>query len=311
VPFSGWPRSAISEATSTETWFEDGTRFARKTIRTSRRVLTSTSQRLPDASTFWETEPLFKDCEDAEAWLDMPADEFGGEPDLTHFLELEKELGDTGIVMIERPDPLCAAASLFEMSQFTVIALTEQNLFHRLLERFAAIYQPVAEAVSKALPGRLWRIIGPEYAAPPYLPPALFHDYVVAYDTPMISAIQRHGGVARVHCHGRLMDILEHIAATGCEALDPIEPPPQGDVELSYVRERYGDRMTLFGNIQFCDIVNLPSERFEAKVRRAITEGTAGEGRGFVLMPSACPVGRTVTPQTMRNYEIMVEAVGA
>ena len=44
-------------------------------------------------------------------------------------------------------------------------------------------------------------------------------------------------------------------------------------------------------------------------LRRAIDEGTAGEGRGFVLMPSASPYGRTITPTTMRNYETMVRVV--
>ena len=57
------------------------------------------------------------------------------------------------------------------------------------------------------------------------------------------------------------------------------------------------------------DIENLPPDRFEQKVRRAIDEGAAGEGRGFVLMPSAAPYGRTITPQTMRNYETMIRLV--
>ena len=43
----------------------------------------------------------------------------------------------------------------------------------------------------------------------------------------------------------------------------------------------------LFGNIEASDIECLPEEQFAAKVRQALEEGTAGEGRGFVLMPSA------------------------
>ncbi|MBN1445521.1 MAG: hypothetical protein JW957_05390 [Candidatus Omnitrophica bacterium] len=30
-----------------------------------------------------------------------------------------------------------------------------------------------------------------------------------------------------------------------------------------------------------------------------------GEGRGFILHPSACPYGRTITPRTLANYETM------
>lgn len=168
---------------------------------------------------------------------------------------------------------------------------------------------PRTEAVARALPGRLWRICGPEYASPPYLPPRLFHDYVVPYDKPMVEAIQRYGGYARIHSHGRLKKILDHIVSLGCSGLDPIEPPPQGDVELSYVREKYGDRLVLFGNLEVSDIENLPTPQFEKKIVTAIREGTAGQGRGFVLMPSASPYGRVLSTSALANYRKMVEKI--
>jgi uroporphyrinogen-III decarboxylase len=193
------------------------------------------------------------------------------------------------------------------MGTFTVIALTEPALFRQLLERFAAALLPQTEAIARALPGRLWRIYGPEYASPPYLPPRLFREYVVPYVTPMVAAIRRYGGFARVHCHGRVKAILDDIAATGCMGLDPIEPPPQGDVELSYVRERYGQQMVLFGNLEASDIEFLPTPEFAHKIERALREGTAGSGHGFVLMPSACPYGRQLPELALRNYEKMVD----
>ena len=191
------------------------------------------------------------------------------------------------------------------------LTLRRQLLFVEALERAAARQLPRVEAISAALPSRLWRIYGPEYASPPYLPPRLFAEYVTGYVTPMVEAIQAHGGCARIHSHGRLRDILDHIAATGCDGLDPIEPPPQGDVSLAYVRERHGRQMVLFGNLEIADIENPPTVEFEAKVRRALAEGTAGEGRGFVLMPSACPYGRELAGRTVENYEAMIRLAGA
>ena len=232
-----------------------------------------------------------------------------GEPDTTRVTETEAALGDTGIVMIDTPDPLCMAASLFSMADYTVIAMTERALFHNLLERFAAVLWRKTEAIAEALPGRLWRICGPEYASPPYLPPQLFREYVRHYDEPMVAAIQRHGGYARIHSHGNLKAILDDIVAMHPAGLDPIEPPPQGDVELAYVRERYGKDMVLFGNLEASDIENLPTPQFREKVKRALEEGTRGEGRGFVLMPSACPYGRVITPDTYGNYALMVDMV--
>lgn len=40
---------------------------------------------------------------------------------------------------------------------------------------------------------------------------------------------------------------------------------------------------------------------------RRLREGTEGAGRGFVLMPSACPYGRVLSERALRNYETMIE----
>jgi len=310
IPFINTSPDPLNPLTTTEKWTdENGSSFTRTSIRLDDRTLTRLMRRDPDVNTTWELEPLLKGVDDFKAWLDLPRQEFSGEPDTGKFLEHEKALGDTGIAAVDTADPLCCVAPLFEMGEYTIIGLTENALMHRALEKVAAYLLPATEAVAKALPGRLWRICGPEYASPPYLPPNLFEEYVTRYVTPMVEVIQKHGGFARVHSHGKLKDVLPHIAATGCTGLDPIEPPNQGDVELSYVREHYGGQMVLFGNIEASDIENMPTEKFAGKVEKAIAEGTAGEGRGFVLMPSACPYGRKLQGRAMRNYEKMVEII--
>jgi len=92
-------------------------------------------------------------------------------------------------------------------------------------------------------------------------------------------------------------------------ALDPIEPPPQGDVELSYVRKKYGHQLVLFGNLEASDIENLSADEMKQKTIQAIEEGTAGEGKGFVLMPSSCPYGRKLSTRALKNYETIIEVI--
>lgn len=286
-----------------------GSRRITRTLRAGRRTLACRTRRDPDVYTTWTVEHWLKDAADLRALLDLPGLGGEGAVEPAGVLAAEAALGQSGIVCLDTPDPLCLAAELFHMADYTVIALTEPALFRRLLERFAAALLPQTEAVARALPGRLWRIYGPEFASPPYLPPALFREYVNPYVGPMIAAIQRHGGFARIHCHGRLKAILPHIAALHPDALDPLEPPPQGDVELAEVRARYGAQMVLFGNLEASDIELLPAPQFAAKVRRALAEGTAGPGRGFVLMPSASPYGRVLSPLALKNYETIMELV--
>jgi hypothetical protein len=300
------PVDALADITTT---VEEGVIWQRKRIDARGRTLTARTRRNRDVNTLWRVEPYLKNVADLRAFLALPLPEPELHPDLTPVLAAEEQLGDTGIVMLDTPDPLCVAAEMFEMGEFTIIAWTEQALFHQLLERIAAQLYRMIELVAELLPGRLWRIYGPEYASPPYLTPTLFHDYVVRYDRPIVEAIQRHGGYARIHSHGRLKAILDDIASLGPDGLDPIEPPPQGDVSLRYVRRNYGREMVLFGNLEMSDIEQLPTEAFAEKVKRALAEGTEGEGRGFVLMPSACPYGRELPSRVMRNYEKIIELV--
>jgi hypothetical protein len=307
VPVRGG-RSPLDECTRREVWYEAGIRFTRTLITTPTRTLTALNRRDPDVNTTWHIEHLLKDLDDLRAFLDIPPAEMG-EVDPSGVLEAEAALGDAGIVMIDIADPICQAAELFHMADFTVIATSEPALFRALLDRYAAEIYPRTDAIARALPGRLWRIVGPEYASPPYLHPRRFHEYVTEYDRPMVRTIQAHGGYARLHCHGRIRLLVDEIAATGCDGMDPIEPPPQGDIQLAEVRARVGEQMVLFGNLESSDLENLPADAFREKVLRALDEGTRGHGRGFVLMPSACPYGRVLSSLALRNYEVMIEAI--
>lgn len=284
----------------------NGSRFVETTLTIGGRVLTHRSRRDPDVQTEWTLEHPLKTVDDLKAYLELPDAFFERRLDLAPLRAAEREVGDKGIVMVDTGDPICWAASLFSMEDYTVMALTENALFHRLLEKLAATLWRETEELASRFPGHLWRIYGPEFASEPYLPPALFEEYVCRYTEPMVRAIRKHGGFARVHCHGRLKNILSLIAGIGADGLDPIEPPPQGDVELIDVRREFGRQMALFGNLEASDIENLAPSDFEVKVRRALEQGTAGEGRGFVLMPSASPYGRTIRPGTLENYRTMV-----
>ena len=290
---------------TSETWQEGMSRFCRTTLKVAGGELTSLTRRDAETMTTWVIEHLLKGPEDLAAYLDLPEEQWAGEVDVEAMAELQRDLGEDGIIMMDVGDPICEAAGLFSMEDYTIIAMTEPALFHRLLERFARVAHKRTAVVAEQYPGHLWRICGSEYASEPYLPPSLYAEYVNRYTGPMVEMIQRFGGYARIHSHGRLRGILPHIAAMGAMGLDPCEPPPQGDMTLTEIREAVGDQMVLFGNIESSDIENLSPVDFEKKVVEALREGTAG-GCGFVLMPSSCPYGRTITPNVLANYETMV-----
>jgi len=289
-----------------EKWTENGRSFIRKTLKVAGRTMTSLTRRDTEIDTVWTLEHLLKNLDDLRAYLELPDEVFNEEIHIDNLLKEDKKLAGRGIVMIDTEDPLCAAASLFSMEDFTIIALTEQKLFCSLLEKLSRHIYARTEKTAKEFSGHLWRIYGTEYATEPYLPPHLFKEYVVRWTGPMVETIQKYGGFARIHCHGRLRAVLDYIVQMGADAIDPVEPPPLGDVEFEYVRSKYGKDLVLFGNIEIADIENTEPEQFEKIVQKTLIDGTAGQGKGFVLMPSSAPNGRTITPAVMKNYETMV-----
>jgi hypothetical protein len=309
--WTGLNNQSPDPADELKTWneYEEGdVRINELTIKCPNgHTLTQVNKREREINTVWQTKHLLENEEDLEAYLTLPEREFDGEVDITAFLEMEEEVGEDGLVMCDTGDPLCAVAGKFEMGAFTIVAMMNPELFHRALQREARFMYKRIEAVAKALPGKHWRVVGSEYASPPYLPPNLYKDYLVDYTKPIIDIIHKYDGFARIHSHGNIKDILDHIVSTGCMGLDPIEPPHQGDVELAYVRENYGKDLVLFGNIESRDLEHLANDKFEEKVKQALDEGTRGEGRGFVLLPSACPYGRKLPALAMKNYESMIE----
>jgi len=290
----------------TEKYMEDGCRFRRVRLKVGDRTMTSLTRRSPEVDTVWTIEHLLKSVDDLKAYLQLPDEAFTEQVSVANLVEEDKKLGDRGIVMVDTEDPICAAAYLFSMEDFTVVALTEQKLFHRLLEKLSGHIYTRTEETAKAFGGHLWRIYGPEYATEPYLPPHLFKEYVVRYTGPMVETIGKYGGFARIHCHGRIRAVLDYIIEMGAAAIDPIEPPPHGDVELEYVRREYGRELVLFGNIEIADVENMEPSEFEKVVEKTLKDGTIGEGKGFVLMPSSAPNGRKITPVMMANYQTMI-----
>ncbi|MEI8197812.1 MAG: hypothetical protein WCI73_18105 [Phycisphaerae bacterium] len=142
----------------TETWQEGDSRFTRLTIQTARRQLTQLQRRDRQIDTIWTLEHLLKDLDDLRAFLEIPDETLDTTVDVSNLLEAERLLGDRGIVMVDTSDPLCQAAGLFSMEDFTLLAFTEPEAFHALLRKLARPLYAQTQATARAFPGRLWRI---------------------------------------------------------------------------------------------------------------------------------------------------------
>jgi uroporphyrinogen-III decarboxylase len=112
-----------------------------------------------------------------------------------------------------------------------------------------------------------------------------FEEFVYDIDKPICDLIHNAGCHIWMHCHGRVGKLLERFMDMGIDVLNPIEPPPLGDVTLKQAVKIIGKGMGLEGNIEIQTLLMDSREVVREKIHTAAEEGKLS-GR-FILCPSA------------------------
>ena len=288
-----------------EEWYEGASHFIRRIYHTGNRELISLHRTDKGIYTTWTLKHLLEGIPDIDTYLSMPYEP--PELDMTAFYKEQEKLGDKGLMMISVADPICIAAELFEMSTFLVYAVTEPEKIKYLLD---AIHErqmyDLRNILKNDVKDVIFRICGPEYATPPYLSPDYYFNYVTCYLIDICKEIRNAGGIPRIHSHGKIAKIINQFAMTEAEGIDPIEPLPDGDMELADIKRLYGKKFCLFGNMELKELECSDTRRIDFLVRNIIN--SAKEGSGFVLMPTASPINVPLSAKTEENYIQMIES---
>jgi hypothetical protein len=288
-----------------ERWDEGDQHVTRHTVRAPSRTLTTVTSHSDHVMTTWKREHPVKDLDDLAAYLDLPWE--AGEPDFGELKRAWKDLAGTrGLPLISVGDPVCELAEAFEFGEFMVYAVTETDALAAALDR---LHERYAERLRRILTGPVqncvFRICGPEYATPPYLPPELFRRFVTRYDAQYVQMIQAAGAFARIHSHGKVARVVDQLAEMAPDALDPLEPPPDGDIDVAGLKRILGARVCLMGGIELKHLEHGDAAFVEELTRRTLAEGKPG-GR-FVIMPTAAPINLPLAPKTEENYFRFIE----
>ncbi len=256
-----------------------------------------------DINTTWTYEGYIKSKEDVDKILSIPYEPL--EVDITPVEEAQKMLGDRGVVATGIADPICCCADLFTLRDYALTASHKPRLMRKLLKFFGSRVLEYTRQASEQSSGVFYRIVGPEYVTPPILPPSLFDEYVVPYDRRMVQIVKKNDNIAVIHCHGKLRSVMSGMRSINPHVLEPIEPPPKGDIPLSDVKKRIGDRTCLMGHVQYNDLEFDPPANIRKKVRLAIEQGSPGGG--YILFPTAEPIAR-ISDRLLTNMREYVSA---
>lgn len=256
--------------------------------------------------TVWKTEHPIKTPEHLKIFADLPMDITP--LDFTKFRELQNALGERGIVLVSINEPCAYLGHLIEFDKFVLWAYEEPEITSYAIQRMG---EHILQFVKMILAGNigtvLFRIVGGEHMAPPYLSPELFHKYFCEPTRKIVDLIHNAGCFARVHHHGKMGVVAETIKATFPDAVDPVEPPPAGDVSITEAKKLLGKQIAIMGNLELTDIELKNNEEFENLVQKTVLEGK--EGGNFVLLASASPIDAPLKQNIVENYKSMIKAV--
>jgi hypothetical protein len=284
---------------------EDSSRFVRTWIETEAGPLTSLTRHDDGIATAWKLEPYVKTEADAEALLSLPYAPVHIDP--AGYREAVERLGDRGVMHVTFIDPLMVVLTFTTFEFGAILAVTRPELFTALLEMFHdRVYRAYQAWLDADIAPVVIRYGGCEYATVPLMHPRYFDRYVVPYDRAVCDLIKRYPDCyCQLHCHGKMNDVMDGIMAIAPHAVEPIEPPPQGDIPLAAFKARYGDRVCLVGNIEFDEMQVCTRAEMAARIRTAIEE--AAPGGGFILTQTAPPI-TGLTPRMEANYLAFIEA---
>jgi len=254
--------------------------------------------------TTWVVEHLCKCVDDVDKALSIPFEPI--RHDASDYPRVLEELGDHGIVIASLADPAYLAADLMSFQDYTLWAFSETEHFAHAVDSLVERVMTNLENELNTCTVDLYRICGPEYMTPPYLPPSFFKRFMVPHVKKMVDIVHAHGSKVRLHCHGKIAQVLDLFFETGCDATDPCEPPPDGDLELREVKRRCLERhVSVWGNIELKVLEHGTTQQVRETVRD-IMEQARPDG-GFVLLPTAAPINVPLSPRTEANYMTMIE----
>ncbi len=246
----------------------------------------------------YEKEYLLKEPGDIRKLLSLPYEPCPFSD--ADFRKVEGEIGERGITLFWLDHPMYGLQRLIGSENFALWSLEAEELILEAIAVFAErIHAQAAEALAAGVRGPFaW--VGPELCIPPLMSPAAFDRYVTAFDQPLIARIHDAGGWVWVHCHGKMRPVLERFQRMGVDVLNPLEPPPMGDMTMAQAFAIVGDRMGLEGGIETHDLMTGTRERLYEQIHAALD---AGRGRCMILGPSSGYMESvTPTPREIENW---------
>ena len=150
-------------------------------------------------------------------------------------------------------------------------------------------------------------VLGDDYAHKlgPLMSPAHFERFVLPGLTEIVENIKSCGAYCIKHTDGNIWPIIDAIIGTGIDGIGPLEP--LAGMDLSAVKERYGDKVCVVGNVDVDLLCRGTPESVRKETDRLIRDVSPGGGH---ILSSGNSIASCVQPENLRAMIDTARTVG-
>lgn len=209
--------------------------------------------------------------------------------------------GDEIAQVIVQPGPFRESWSLMGgMEKFLYYYMKDSDFVHALT-RILADYVLEVIDMSVELGADIVALDGDlAFSETTLMSPRQYQEFIYPYHREIVEHAHGLGKKIFKHSDGNMWPILDYIVDAGFDGFHPVQPQC---MEIGEVKEKYGDRLCIMGNIDCTYLLPFGSEReVEESAKETIAE--AAPGGGYIISSS-----NTIHPGCRpENYLAMVKA---
>ena len=266
-----------------------------RTITTPEGQLTSEYRR--ERYQKWTSEYLIKDERDLALLKYRPDPNY---LDLRGLKEMVRKVGTRGLVLHNFPGVWYEACTLRGLVTVSMDIYDRPEWLHRYLSELTdyllkLLARVLESGIKVLLLDESWVGVG--------LSKKVFNECILPYDKQLVAMAQQAGVLVDYHNCGRVTAILEPMAETGADVLEPLTPKSlNGDIQLADAKQRVGDSLALYGGFNERVLASDNLDDVRREVHRCIDE--AGEGGGYAIRCAG-----QIFEANLKNIEVMAEEV--
>jgi uroporphyrinogen decarboxylase len=231
----------------------------------------------------------------------FPWEQAARDLDFSKFYTVQKYLPENMKIVAMSGKIFTLTWMLMGFENFGINLAVNPGIVEQVFKRVAEIqYTALSEIVKIPNVAAVWAIDDLAFKTGPMISPKMFRQYVFPWYKQFGEICRENNLYFFFHSDGVVWQLIEDFIDAGVDALHPIDPTCMDILE---VKKKYGDRLTLIGNVSNEMLMNGTPTDIANRTRELIS--TLAPGGGYCLSS-----GNSVPDwANFENYKAMIETV--